>query len=225
MYKGMIKSLVKKYFCFTLGLYFLSMGIVLIVRSALGTTPISSVNYVLSLNTPLSLGSATFALNMFLILGQFWLIKGMATKKKVTEILLQIPFSFVFGLFIDVNMAITNGITPPNYFASILILIVGCLIQATGVVLEVKPNVVMMSAEGFVKYASDRYNKEFGSLKRWFDITLVVLAILASLVMAHTVQGVREGTVIAALFTGTIVTFISRHVLNRKNYQRIRARI
>ena len=46
-----IKELLKKYSVFILGLYFLAVGIVLIVRSALGTTPISSVNYVLSLNT------------------------------------------------------------------------------------------------------------------------------------------------------------------------------
>ena len=55
-----IKELLKKYSVFILGLYFLAVGIVLIVRSALGTTPISSVNYVLSLNTPLSLGTWTF---------------------------------------------------------------------------------------------------------------------------------------------------------------------
>ena len=70
-----IKELLKKYSVFILGLYFLAVGIVLIVRSALGTTPISSVNYVLSLNTPLSLGTWTFIVNVLLILGQFWLIR------------------------------------------------------------------------------------------------------------------------------------------------------
>ena len=34
-------SLIKRYLVFILGLYFLAMGIVLIVHSALGTTPIS----------------------------------------------------------------------------------------------------------------------------------------------------------------------------------------
>ena len=67
-----IKELLKKYSVFILGLYFLAVGIVLIVRSALGTTPISSVNYVLSLNTPLSLGTWTFIVNVLLLLGQFW---------------------------------------------------------------------------------------------------------------------------------------------------------
>lgn len=48
-----IKTILKKYLVFVIGLYFLAAGIVLIIHSALGTTPISSVNYVLSLNSPL----------------------------------------------------------------------------------------------------------------------------------------------------------------------------
>ena len=55
-----IKTILKKYLVFVIGLYFLAAGIVLIIHSALGTTPISSVNYVLSLNSPLSLGTCTF---------------------------------------------------------------------------------------------------------------------------------------------------------------------
>ena len=68
-----IKTILKKYLVFVIGLYFLAAGIVLIIHSTLGTTPISSVNYVLSLNSPLSLGTCTFIVNVFLILGQFWL--------------------------------------------------------------------------------------------------------------------------------------------------------
>lgn len=71
-----IKTILKKYLVFVIGLYFLAAGIVLIIHSALGTTPISSVNYVLSLNSPLSLGTCTFIVNVLLRLGQFWLIRG-----------------------------------------------------------------------------------------------------------------------------------------------------
>lgn len=68
----------KRYLVFVAGLYSLAAGVVLIVRSALGTTPISSVNYVMSLNTPLTLGTCTFIINMLLIVGQFWLVRGRA---------------------------------------------------------------------------------------------------------------------------------------------------
>lgn len=204
-----MKSLVLRYVIFTIGLFFLSLGVVFIVRSSLGTTPISSINYVLSLNTPLTLGSATFIINMLLIVGQFWLIRGFGTTKDRAEILLQIPFSFIFSAFIDLNMALTANMTPPNYLWALATLALGCLCQALGVVLELKPNVAIMSAEGFVKYASRRYGREFGRLKVCFDVTLVSLAVVCSLVLSGRIEGVREGSVVAALATGYLVTAIS----------------
>ena len=117
------------------------------------------------------------------------------------EILLQIPFSFIFSAFIDFNMVLASDIHPVNYAASIGLLLIGCIIQSIGVVLELKPRVAMMSAEAFVKYASSRYNREFGRTKVCFDITLVTLAVLTSLAFTQTIEGVREGSLIAACLT------------------------
>lgn len=212
-----------RYLMFLFGLYFLSAGVVLIVRSALGTTPISSVNYVMSLNSPLSLGACTFMINMLLIVGQFWLIRERRSRQDTIEILLQIPFSFVFAAFIDLNMALTSGLVPANYAMSMLLLVVGCVVQAIGVVLEIKPRVAMMSAEAFVKYASERYNMEFGKVKVRFDIALVVMAVLLSLIFTRYVEGVREGSVIAACMTGYIVSFLNNKIMTRRMLGRVRS--
>ena len=170
-----LKTILKRYPVFILGLYFLSLGIVLIVRSALGTTPISSINYVLSINSALSLGTWTFLFNLLLIAGQFWLIRDRYSRRDILEILLQIPFSFLFAAFIDFNMMFTGQLHPGSYGLSVALLLTGCVVQSIGVVLEIKPRVAMMSAEAFVKYASQRYNREFGKFKVCFDITLVTL--------------------------------------------------
>ncbi len=215
-----MKEIIKRYAVFTLGLFFLSMGIVLIINSSLGATPISSVNYVVSLHTPLSLGTCTFIINMLLIIGQFWLIRGRRTRKDTYEILLQIPFSFIFSAFIDLNMALISGLRPSGYMMAMGLLLLGCVVQAVGVVLEIKPRVAMMSAEAFVKYASERYNKEFGRFKVGFDISLVTMAVIISLCLSGTVEGVREGSVIAASITGFIVTFLSTRIMTRRNLHR-----
>lgn len=212
----MIKTIIFRYLTFIAGLYFLSLGIVLIVASTLGTTPISSVNYVVTLHTPITLGTATFLINVLLIAGQFWLIRsGLGTRKDRIEILLQLPFSLVFSIFIDINMAFIGSIEPTSYPMALAMLGAGCLSQATGVVLELKPNVAIMSAEGFVKYAARRYNKDFGRLKVIFDVVLVSSALLLGIACSGHIEGVREGTVIAALSTGLIVSFLSRHVFTR----------
>lgn len=216
-----IKELLKKYSVFILGLYFLAVGIVLIVRSALGTTPISSVNYVLSLNTPLSLGTWTFIVNVLLILGQFWLIRKDRSRQDTIEILLQLPFSCIFSAFIDFNMALTSNLYPSGYGMSMALLLTGCLIQSIGVVLEIKPKVAMMSAEAFVKYASRCYNKEFGKFKVYFDVTLVTLAVLISLMFTQGIEGIREGSLIAACITGYIVSFLNQKIMTRKTLYKI----
>ena len=214
-----MKELSKKYLVFVIGLYFLAAGVVLIVRSALGTTPISSVNYVLSLNSSLSLGTCTFIINTLLIIGQFWLIRNNKSKRDIIEILLQLPFSFIFSVFIDLNMLLTNDLHPSNYGMSIALLLVGCLVQSIGVVLEIKPRVAMMSAEGFVKYASRNCNKEFGK----FDVTLVTSAVILSLILSQRVEGVREGSIIAACITGYLVSFLNQKIMTQKTLHKLRS--
>jgi len=216
-----MKALFVRYYCFITGLFFLSLGIDFIVMSALGTTPISSINYVLSLNTPMTLGVATFAFNMLVILAQFWLIRGTGTHKDIIEIMLQIPFSLLFSIFIDLNMMWIGYINVGSYPMALAMLATGCVCQAIGVVLELKPNVAIMSAEGFVKYFCRRYNRDFGHTKVIFDITLVTGAMLLSIIFCGHIDGVREGTVVAALSTGFMVNFLARHVFTRHNLNRV----
>lgn len=216
------ESLIKRYLVFIAGLYFLAMGISLIVHSSLGTTPISSMNYVLSINTSLSLGTWTFIVNLLMIIIQLWLASGKyGTRKDTIEILLQIPFSFIFSAFIDLNMILIRNLVPSNYGMAVGILLAGCIIQSIGVVLEIKPKAAMMSAEGLVKYIARRCNKKNGNVKVYVDITLVSLAILISLAFTMRIEGVREGSVIAACITGYIVNFLNYKVMTRKTLYRI----
>lgn len=216
-----MKNILARYLVFTVGIYILSMGMVLILRSSLGTTPISSFNYVMSLNFPLTFGSATFLFNVALIAMEFWLLRGIRTRRDTVEVLLQLPFSLLLGIFIDLNMSLTAGIQPESYAASLAVLAAGCLVQAVGIVFEIKPQVVKMSAEGFVVYAARRYNRDFGRTKVAFDVVLVLLAVAASLAFSRKIEGVREGTVIAACVTGFIVSFLSRYVFTRANFERV----
>lgn len=216
-----MRNWIIRYAVFIIGLYFLTLGVVLIIRSSLGTSPISSFTYVLSLNTPLTLGMATFILNMLLIAGQFWFLRGIGTRRDYMEIMMQIPFSLLFSAFLDINMYLFRGMTPESYAGALAFLAVGCLIQAFGVVLEIKPNVVAMSGEGFVKYAARRFGKDFGRVKVMVDVGLVLLAVVTSLAMTHSIIGVREGTLVAALGVGLLVSFINTRLISHIPVHRI----
>ena len=53
--------IVKRYIIFLIGLFVNSLGVALITKANLGTSPISSIPYVLSLNYPFTLGTLQFS--------------------------------------------------------------------------------------------------------------------------------------------------------------------
>lgn len=222
------RQFIRSYSLFITGLYFLALGIVLIVRSALGTTPISSANYVLSINTPWSLGVWTLINNNIFILLQLMLLRkdNPNIRKQKLEIWLQLPFSFLFSAFIDLNMILTASVAPSMYLSCIVLLLMGCFVQAVGVVLELKGHVVIMSAEGLVARIADRVNAVFGYVKIGVDVTLVLIAVILSWFLSGRIEGgVREGTVIAALLTGYIVKVLASQVMTRKTIEKIRMKL
>lgn len=57
----MYKTIMKRYFVFLIGLFVSSFGVAFVTKSNLGTSPISSIPYVLSLKFPFTLGEFTIA--------------------------------------------------------------------------------------------------------------------------------------------------------------------
>lgn len=206
------KELFRRYLVFTIALFISALGVSVITRSYLGTSPISSVPYVLSLNTPLSMGTYIFVLNMLLIAGQMLMLGKSGIRERRIDLLIQIPISVIFGFFIDLTMTMLTGFIPSMYGLKIVFLVVGCAILAMGICFEVVADVTMVSGEYFVQIASRRFRKEFGFVKIAFDISLVVIAAAFSLLLAGHIEGLREGTVIAALLTGPFVRLFSPHL-------------
>ncbi|MFI3321569.1 MAG: cytidylate kinase family protein [Rikenellaceae bacterium] len=201
-------ELIRRYLIFTLSTFIISFGISAIVRSDLGTSPISSTPYVFSINTPLSIGTYLFILCFIFIIIQMAFMGRKSSIDNKYELLLQIPISFLFGLCTDLAMWVLSDLHPQSYIAKMVTLVVGCFILALGIALEVKAGVAMMGGEYTVQVASKRFKKEFGTIKIIFDVTLVCIAIISSLLFAGKIEGIREGTIITALITGPFVKII-----------------
>ena len=205
----MNKYVSRRYILFAVSLFVNAMGIAFITKALLGTSPITSVTYVLSMFTPLTIGQWTIVLNLLFVLFELPFMTRKELKDDLRMFLLQIPISLCFGTFIDLSMNMLYWLEPVKYIDQIIYLLVGCVILAAGITLEVKANVAMMAGEYFVRVISQRFHGEFGYVKLCFDITLVCIACLFSICFMSGIYGVREGTVAAALLVGPIVHFIS----------------
>ena len=199
----------RRYILFAVSLFVNAMGIAFITKALLGTSPITSVTYVLSMFTPLTIGQWTIVLNLLFVLFELPFMTRKELKDDLRMFLLQIPISLCFGTFIDLSMNMLYWLEPVKYIDQIIYLLLGCVILAAGITFEVKANVAMMAGEYFVRVISQRFHGEFGYVKLCFDITLVCIACLFSICFMSGIYGVREGTVAAALLVGPIVHFIS----------------
>ena len=190
----------KRYVIFLIGLFVNSLGVSLITKASLGTSPISSIPYVLSLSFPFTLGNFTIFFSIFLILLQLLILR----KNFKLEHVLQIPVSIIFGYFIDLTMLLFAWVNPQVYIMKIIYLLIGCLILGFGVYMEVLADVVMLPGESFVRAIVLTWKTNFGTTKICFDVSMSVIAAILSFVFTGRLNGVREGTIIAALLVGFI---------------------
>lgn len=198
----------KRYIIFLIGLFINSLGVSLITKADLGTFPISSIPYVLSLNFPMTLGQFTILFSILLIVIQLFILR----KNFKAEHLLQIPISILFGYFIDLTMVLLTFVHPQAYGFKIVYLLIGCVILGFGVYMEVLANVAMLPGESFVRAVSTTWNTNFGNTKVAFDVSLTVIAAILSFLFAKRLDGVREGTIIAALLVGFIARLFGRYL-------------
>ena len=201
-------EIMKRYVLFVISLFFAALGVAFTKHGVLGVSPISSVANVMSCKfTFLTLGTWLIIWNCALIIGQVVLLR-----KNFQPIqLLQVPLSFLFGWFTDINMQIVSHIFVGNYPTRLAMVLLGVVILGFGISLSVIANVIMNSGEAFVKAIADITHAEFGNVKIAFDVSCVVLALLLSLVFFDMkIVGTREGTVISALLTGVVVKFFTK---------------
>lgn len=107
-----------------IGLIIMSFGVGLSIRADLGTSPVSSIPYVLNIITGMSVGTTTIIVNVIIVLLQIVLLR----KKFRLLQLLQLPVCIAFGLLCDVALACMPGVIPQNYWQQWLICAAGIVL-------------------------------------------------------------------------------------------------
>lgn len=197
-----------RWLCFVAGLLINSFGVALITKAALGTSPISSVPYVLDLKFAPSFGAFTFALGLLFIAGQVVLLRR--DFKPIQ--LLQVVANLIFSAFIDVSMALLWWLEPAGIVAETASLALGCIVLAIGITIEVAPGVILVPGEGIVRAIAHASGKPFGTCKLCFDISLMTTSCVMSLLFFGGLNGIGLGTLVSAFAVGSIVNAINAHL-------------
>jgi len=202
------KELCSRYLFFFIGLFINAFGISFITKSALGTSPISSIPYTLSLGFSPTLGMFTLYMSIVLVALQLLIMRQNFPK----QYFLQIPISVLFSYFIDLSMSFLSVLNPQFYPVKLLCLLIGCTILGIGVFMEVVADVAMLPGECFVNAISKTFHTDFGKTKIVSDTSMAIIAVLISCALYHHLEGVREGTIIAAILVGTVARTLNRKI-------------
>lgn len=190
----------RRFAIFTTGVLVCAVGIAFITRAGLGTSPISSLPFVLSLITPVSMGVYTLAFNLF-----FLLCEGLLIGKFTVAQALQVPVTVLFSLCVDGALALIPSRYGGPWPASAVFLMIGCTVMSLGIYLEVLADIIMLPGEAFVRALSKRLGKGFGNVKVCFDSCLTIVAAVVALWAFGHLNGVGIGTVCSALAVGQMV--------------------
>lgn len=198
-----LRERVVRYPLLLIALFIMASGVSLSIKANLGTSPISCVPYVLSLIGPFTVGEFTIIFNLFLILLQILILRSDFDLKQLLQIFVIIPF----GYFTDFTLYLLSNITVNGYIFEWITCLLGCIVLAFGIFIEIKAGLLYMPGEGIVIALSKVTKIEFGKIKPIFDMSMVISAVILSFAFLGKLMGAREGTIIAAILIGLIVKF------------------
>lgn len=201
-------ELIKRYIFLLVGLFVNGLGVSFITKAGLGTSPITSIPYTLSLGFTPTVGMFTLVFNIFLVILQVILLR----RNFQLQNLLQLPIIALFSCFIDLTMSLLGFIQPETYVLKVISLVIGCLILGFGVFMEMVANVAMLPGEATVRAVSDVFSTDFGKTKIAFDSSMTVIAAILSFIMFRHLDGVREGTIVAAILVGFIARLFKKYI-------------
>ena len=199
-----------------LSLYLMTLGVVLCIKSALGSSVISSLPLSFSmagesgLMPALSVGGYTIAMN-FVLVG----LQILVLRKRFNPIqLFQLIVGFLFGWLIDINFHLTAWLDCSGMASQISAQFAGCVIMALGIAFEVKCGSVTMPGEGITVAFGQVTKIPFAKMKIIVDTSLVVMAIISSFVFFGSWKWniIGPGTLFAMFFVGYMIKLMTPHL-------------
>lgn len=214
--KERVISFVWQHILLIASLYLMTLGVVLCIKSNLGSSVISSLPLSFSLAgpsglvPPLTVGGYTIAMNFVLVFLQIIVLRSKFHPLQLFQLLI----GLVFGWLIDLNMIVTSGVVCESMISKIITQFAGCTVMAIGIAFEVRCGSVTMPGEGFPVALSRVTGKPFPKMKIIVDCSLVALAIVSSFVFFGRWDWsiIGPGTIFAMFYVGYAIKLLNPHI-------------
>lgn len=198
-----MKQTVRNYILFLIGLFIASMGVALSTKASLGTSPVASVPYSVSLlNHTLTFG---WWLNLWSVIQILVQVALLRKKCNPVEIIIQTILAFIYGYLTDFSCNLISGIQANSYAIQFGLMILSCFVLGLGIWIQFKGGVAMLPGEAMNRAIHEITGKRYENIKILFDVLYIAAAAVICLIFLGKLEGVREGSIIAALLVGNII--------------------
>lgn len=211
-----VKSFLWQHTLLLISLFMMTFGVVLCIKSGLGSSTISSIPFVMSLagsggSIPaMSVGSWTIAMNFLLVFLQLVILRRQFEPVQLFQLLI----GFVFGWMIDLNMWLLSPLECSGLAAETVCQLAGCTVMGIGIAFEVKCGSVTMPGEGITIAIGRVVRRPFAKVKICVDSTLVIIAVALGYMFfgRWMTEVVGPGTIFAMVYVGLVVKFITPRI-------------
>lgn len=202
------KNIVFRYTLFLIGLFIASMGVALSTKAGLGTSPVASVPYSVSLLSDLlSFGGW---LNLWSVIQISIQVILLRSKCNPVEIVIQTILAFAYGYMTNFSVSLLDGVTAYTYAMQIMLMCLSCIVLAFGIWLQFKGGVAMLPGEAMNRAISTVTGKKYENVKIFFDIFYILVSVAICMIAFGKMLGVREGSIFAAIVIGNIIKLYNR---------------
>ena len=181
-----------RFLVYIVGLFIMTLGISLSVKSNLGVSPVSSIPYTITCITGLEMGKATILFHIVLVVMQILILRKAFQMKN----LLQVVVGVIFGYFTTFSNYLFSFLPTPEH-------------MTVGIFFYLPADIVPLAGEGAMKAVSDTTHIAFNKVKVGFDISMVIISLISCLVALGTLGSVGVGTIIAAVLVGSVLGVIT----------------
>lgn len=201
------KRIVYRILIYILGLMFLAFSVAIAINSNLGVSPVNSLPYIISQISGFAMGRCVTAIFLFFILLQILLLR----RRFQWHNLLQIIFAAIFGYLVDFAKWVIGGFSIPTYPGQLTMLAISIVLIGVGITLYVNTRLIPLPTEGLSLALTEVIGKiKFHNIKIIIDCIIVLTGAVLSLVFLDTLIGIREGTVITAVFVGKVIGIVQK---------------
>ena len=191
---------IRRLFLYAVGLLVMAVGVSFSVLSGLGVSPIDTIPYVTSEILKWDMGLCTAIIFALYVALQFYILR----KDFPLQNLCQILVGVCFGSFISMTNRLLECLLPAanTYMLQLFYVLISMACIGCGISFYIQASIISMPAEGVAQAISQKSHLTLPTAKIVFDWSVVAVSLLLCLIFLPSIQGIREGTLLAAFGVG-----------------------